>query len=168
MFVSYSGLHSKYPAGLDSEPELSDLMNEVAAEIPNKWIDVGLQLGLTWGVLKGIDTISQSDTNLCYSNVFTQWKNQTSTTHPYTWSTLVQALKAPAVGEQRLADKIKSELSDHLFTTGLREVEGELLAQTICNLILKYFSHHSHIIMYVNKLTTPQDALKRLVLVSVP
>ena len=131
MFVSYSGLYSKYPAGLDSEPDLRDLMNEVAAQIPGKWRDVGLQLGVDQSILKGIATISQGDTNLCYSNVFTQWKNQTSTTHPYTWSRLVQALKTPAVGEQRLADKIKSELSDHLFTTGLREVEGELLTQSI-------------------------------------
>ena len=106
-------------------------MNKVAAEIPGKWRDVGLQLGVDHGVLQRIATISQGDTNLCYSNVFTQWKNQTSTTHPYTWSILVQALKAPAVGEERLADKIKSELSGHLFTAGLREVEGELLTQSI-------------------------------------
>ena len=129
MFVSYSGLHCKYPAGLDSEPELSDLMMEVAAKIPGKWRDVGLQLGVD--VLEGIATISQGDTNLCYVNVFTRWEKQNSTTHPYTWSTLVRALKAPAVGEERLADKIKSELSGHLFTTGLREVEGELLTQSI-------------------------------------
>ena len=106
-------------------------MMEVAAEIPGKWKDVGLQLGVDHDVLEGIATISQGDTNLYYCNVFTRWKNQTSTTHPYTWSTLVQALKAPAVGEERLADKIKSELSGHLFTAGLREVEGELLTQSI-------------------------------------
>ena len=135
MFVSYSGLHSKHPAGLDSEPELSDLMNEVAANIPKRWRDVGLQLGLDPGVLKRIATISQGDTNLCYVNVFTQWKKQTSTTHPYTWSTVVRALKTPAVGEQRLADKIKSELSSHPFTPG--KVKGELLAQTICHLVLQ-------------------------------
>ena len=29
--VSYTGLAGKYPAGLDSEPELPDLMNEVAS-----------------------------------------------------------------------------------------------------------------------------------------
>ena len=168
MFVSYSGLYSKYPAGLDSEPELSDIMMEVAAKIPGKWRDVGLQLGVDHDVLEGIATISQGDTNLCYSNVFTRWKHQNSITHPYTWSTLVQALKTPAVGEERLANKIKSELSSHLFTTGLREVEGELLTQTICHLVPKYFSHDSHMIMYVNKLTTPQDALKRLVLVGLP
>ena len=111
MFVSYTDLASKYPAGLDSEPELSDLMKEVAAEIPSKWRDVGLQLGLDQGLLGGIASISPGDTNHCYTNVFTRWANQNSTAHPYTWSTLVQALKSPAVGESRLADKIKNKLT---------------------------------------------------------
>ena len=190
MFVSYSGLHSKYPAGLDSEPELSDLMNEVATKIPGKWRDVGLQLGLDQGVLEGIALISPENTNHCYANVFIRWKNQNSTTHPYTWSTVVQALKTPAVGERRLADKIMSELSSHPFTTGGIEselsshpfttggiesglsshpfttaggVKGELLTQTIY-VILFSSSVITVIIMYVNELTTPQDAFKRLVL----
>ena len=110
--VSCAGLASKYPAGLDSEPELPDLMNEVAAEIPGKWRDVGLQLGVGQGVLGGIATISSGDTNLCYSNVFTHWKNQNSRAHPYTWLTIVQALQAPAVGEKQLANKIKTKLTE--------------------------------------------------------
>ena len=111
--ISYTDLHGKYPAGLDSEPELPDLMNEVAAKIPGKWRDVGQQLGVDHDVLDGIATISLGDTNLCYSNVFTRWKNQNSTTHPYTWSTIVHTLQTPAVGEGRLADKIKNKLSGH-------------------------------------------------------
>ena len=158
MFVSYSGLHSKYPAGLDSQPKLSDLMNEVAAKIPSKWRDVGLQLGLDQGVLEGIASISPGDTNLYYINVFTRWKNQSSTTHPHTWSTLVQALESPAVGERRLADKIKSELCSHPFTTA-GGVKGELLTQTIYAVLFSS-SVITVMIMYVNELTTPQDAFK--------
>ena len=48
--LASKGLASKYPAGLKSEPELPDLMNEVAAEIPGRWRDVGLQLGVDQGV----------------------------------------------------------------------------------------------------------------------
>ena len=110
MFVSYTDLASEYPAGLNSEPELSDLMKEVAAKIPGKWRDVGLQLGSDQELLGGIASISPGDTDHCYCNVFTWWKNQNSTTHPYTWSTVVQALQTPAVGEERLADKIKIKL----------------------------------------------------------
>ena len=86
-------------------------MNEVAAKIPGKWRDLGLQLGIEQDVLDGIASISPGDINHCYSNVFTQWKNQNSTQYPYTWSTIVQALKSPAVGEERLADKIKNKLT---------------------------------------------------------
>ena len=109
----HTGLHSKYPDGLNSQPELADLMNEVAAEIPGKWRDVGLQLGLDHRALDGVATISPGDVNHCYSNVFTRWKSQNSQAHPYTWSTVVQALKARAVGEDRLANKIKDELTGH-------------------------------------------------------
>ena len=105
----YTDLHSKYPPGMDCEPELADLMSEVASKIPRKWRDIGLRLGLDLSVLEGI--ASSGDTNLCYINVFSRWKNQNSTAHPYTWSTIVQALQAPEVGEERLADKIKNKLT---------------------------------------------------------
>ena len=95
--------------GLDSEPELRDLLNEVAAKIPSKWRDIGLQLGLDQGVLKGIATSNPGDSNLCYTDVFTQWKNQNSIAHPYTWSTVICALQAPAVGENKLAYEIKKK-----------------------------------------------------------
>ena len=90
-------------------------MNKVAAEIPSKWRDVGLQLGVDHGVLEGIALISPGDTNLCYSNVFTRWKNQNSATYPYAWLTLVQALESQAVGEKRLADKIRNEVTGYLL-----------------------------------------------------
>ena len=98
---------------MDSEPDLSDLINEIAAEIPSKWRDMGQQLGLDHGVLEKIALISPGDTNLCYSNVFKIWKNQNSTEHPYTWSTVVQALNANAVGEKRLASKITKKLTGY-------------------------------------------------------
>ena len=85
-------------------------MNEVAAKIPAKWRDVGLQLGVDQGVLDGIASISPGDTNRCYSNAFTRWKNQNLMTHPYTWLTVVRALETQSVGENRLASKIKNKL----------------------------------------------------------
>ena len=109
----HTGVH--HLAGLSSEPELPDLMNEVAAIIPGKWRDVAIQLGLGQGLLDGIAIISPGDTVTallhCYSNVFTRWKNQNSETHPYIWLTVVQALESQAVGEQRLANKLKNELT---------------------------------------------------------
>ena len=109
MFLPPIDLHSKYPAGLDSEPELADLMNEVAAEIPSGWADVGVQVGLDQEVLQGI----KGDNNHCYRNVFRLWKNQNSTTYPYIWSTIVHALKTQSVGMHKLADEIVNKLTGH-------------------------------------------------------
>ena len=89
---------------------------------------VGLQLGLDLGVLEQIASISPGDNELCFSNVFTLWKSQSSRSHPYTWLTVVQALQSPAVGESKLANKVMSELSSHPFTTG--GVKCELLTQS--------------------------------------
>ena len=94
---------------MDSEPKLADLMNEVAAKIPSKWRDIGLQLGLSHGVLDGIATISPGNTNLCYSNVFTLWENQNTCT--FTWLKMLEVLQAPSVGQEKLATKIKSKLT---------------------------------------------------------
>ena len=104
----YTGLHSKYPAGLDSEPELADLMNEVAAAIPVRWRDIGLQLGLKKSVLDGL---GQVDTNHYYSNVFELWRNQNSAQYPYTWQTLLHTLNTPAVGERKLENDIRNKLT---------------------------------------------------------
>lgn len=94
---------------MDSEPELPDLMNEVAAKIPNKWRDMGVQLGLYHQRLDAIAQISLGDTNLCFSNVFSLWRNQTR--YPYTWLRVVQALESAAVQENRLAEEIKMKLT---------------------------------------------------------
>ena len=107
----FTGQHRMLAAGLEIEPKLPNLMNEVAAVIPDKWRDIGIHLGLSHRVLEGIATISPRNTNLCYSNVFTLWENQNSTTHPYTWSTIVKVLQAPSVGEEKLAIKIKNNLT---------------------------------------------------------
>ena len=83
-------------------------MNEIAAKIPTKWKDVGLQLGLDHNVLEGI---GPADANHCYMKVFTQWRSQNSAEHPYLWSTIVQALQTQAVGEKRLAVEIENKLT---------------------------------------------------------
>lgn len=85
-------------------------MKEVAAEIPSKWKDVGLQLGISPGVLDGIAANRPEDINNRFSDVFTKWKNQA---HPHTWSTVVNVLQNPAVGENRLADKIIQKFTVH-------------------------------------------------------
>ena len=105
-------LSVKYPAGLEDKPELRDLMNEVAAKIPDKWRQFGIELQLTTNELDGFAVASPGNTLQCFSSVFTLWQKRMSR-EPYSWLTVVESLKAPAVGEHKLA----LELSDKLTRT---------------------------------------------------
>ena len=108
IFVSlpiHSDLRSSYPAGLEAEPKLSDLMNEVAAKIPSRWREVGIQLEISNEKLSCFTSTVLDN----FSCVFTIWK--TEATSPYKWSTLIDALKAPAVNEITLAEKLKNKLT---------------------------------------------------------
>jgi len=102
-------IHAGFPTSLESEPKLSELMNEVAAKIPNKWRDVGLQLGVTHSELEAFASASSPDTNSHFTSVFSAWQKHMNV--PYTWTSLIQALKAPSVEEIRLAEKLKNRLT---------------------------------------------------------
>ena len=100
----------RYPAGLQDRPELCDLMNEVAAKIPSKWRQFGIELRLTTSELDGFLVESLGDTLQCFSSVFTVWKDRMSR-EPYSWLTVVESLMAPAVRERRLALELKNKLT---------------------------------------------------------
>ena len=100
-------LGSKYK-GLESEPELSDLMNEVASKVLDKWKQISIQLGLTPEDQKCFMDATFGDPTQCFIFVFNVWKSRA--TNPYTWSTVIEALKAPSVGEMRLAQEITDKL----------------------------------------------------------
>ena len=113
-----AGSGSKY-AGLESEPELSDLMNEVASKVSAKWKEISIQLGVTLNDQKCFIDATSGDPNQCFTFVFNVWKNRA--TRPYKWSTVIQTLETPAVGEKRLAQdlrtKLQSQLPDALVRT---------------------------------------------------
>jgi len=92
-------------------------MNEVAAVIPSKWKDVGLQLKFDPSVLDGIDSNSRENTNHAYSAIIVDEQN--SSIYTYTWSTVVRALQTPAVGEKKLADKINNKVTKQKFSIAI-------------------------------------------------
>ena len=104
---SLAGLAQKY-AGLESEPDLSDLMNEVASKVSAKWKEISIQLGLTLNDQKYFMELSLGDPKQCFTFVFTVWKSRA--TRPYKWSTVIQVLESPAVDEIRLAQELRKKL----------------------------------------------------------
>ena len=86
---------------------MKDLANHVAAVVPIKWKQVAYQLELTRGEIDTIKT-DESNANERFMAVMEQWER--SARLPYTWKTLITALKAPAVNETSLARELQ-----HMF-----------------------------------------------------
>ena len=92
-------------------------MNEIAAVIPSKWRAVGIQLSLSRGTLDSIQSNHAGKPQLCHDSfeeVFGTWKDQATTgatCSPYTWLTMIDALKTPAVGEVALAESLEQKLT---------------------------------------------------------
>ena len=61
-------------AGLRYEPKITDLMNEIAVKLPDKWQDIGRGLGLEEYELNQIK-LQEQTINDIFSSVFTQWYN---------------------------------------------------------------------------------------------
>ena len=95
--------------------DLKDLMNDVASKIPNMWRSVGIQLGLSNITLDSIEEKMAGKPHAfldSFEQVFTTWEQQGPS--PYTWNTIIEVLRQPAVGELALADQLELQ---HIHTT---------------------------------------------------
>lgn len=104
MFIHHVDLRSKYPNGLSSEPQLSDLMNHVAIKILPKWQEFGIALDLALGDLQCLRILEPQQR---FTSIFNKWKEQV--TKPYTWLTVIDVLNTPTVGAVNLAQDITSK-----------------------------------------------------------
>ena len=94
---------------MQDKPKLADLMNKVAVKIPNKWYTVGIQLELEHGELASIASSGPIDPQFKFASVFTEWNKHS--TPEYSWATIINVLKTPAINEQRLAEELFRKLS---------------------------------------------------------
>ena len=88
------------------QPTVKDLMNDVAAHAKS-WRDIGLQLLLMPSELDGIEQSRNKDINQCYADVFEKWKKAGEP--PFTWRTIIDALRSPSVKNNDLADRIEKK-----------------------------------------------------------
>ena len=90
-------------------PNMADLMNAVASEIPAEWRAVGIQLGLPSDILDGIQSQNAGKPKACQSSfeeVLTVWERQGP--RPFTWRTMVDVLRTQAVGHTALANQLET------------------------------------------------------------
>ena len=92
---------------LNSKPVVKDFMNRVAIHIPDKWMEIGIQLDIPQGRLEAFRQKHQGDSNRILIDVFSYWEKQPGD-KPKTWSTVINVLKTPSVGEHTLARALES------------------------------------------------------------
>lgn len=83
-------------------------MNLVAAALPAKWKLVGVQLGLSFAKLDEIESYFHGDCIHCFGSMFSEWEKMRHSDFPYCWDVLVNALQTPSIGENKVAEDIKS------------------------------------------------------------
>ena len=78
----------------------------VATEIPDKWEEFGIAVGVRRGDLRAIKAGRPEEKN-GFIQVFDKWHN--GLTSPYTWEKVAEVLVS--VGEQRLVKELYTQLA---------------------------------------------------------
>ena len=107
-FIDFATHPDDY-TGLRYEPKDIDLLNEVAAEIPTLWREIGLELGLSHRHLDCIETEQNKKQIRCFGEVLRSWREQQ--TAPYTWETIIRALQTKAVCQYKLVQILKKKFA---------------------------------------------------------
>lgn len=95
------------PPASERPLKMSELLNTVDARATDKWKRIGLQLDIAKHRLASISEQTQDHID-CYSKVLSLW--QKSGNPPFTWATIIDALKVPIVGEDELANELEEWL----------------------------------------------------------
>ena len=90
---------------LSREPTILELLHKVASRAMDKWDMVALELGIEQ---QRLNTINHPKPVRCYNEVFCLWQNKGKP--PFTWATIINALKSPIVEENKLAKDIEEWL----------------------------------------------------------
>ena len=94
---------------LKAEPELADLMSQIAGKIPAEWELFGAQLNIQQSEMDAIKINNLGNCDLCFQHLLSEWKRTKPT--PVTWLTIIKALYSPSVRGYALAEKVYKHLT---------------------------------------------------------
>ena len=89
---------------LEKLPKQSDLLNQVAANASNEWENLGLQLDIKYHQLETLADKHRNNVSR-FAEMFELWRKRGSP--PYTWATIIDALRAKIVGNISLANDLE-------------------------------------------------------------
>ena len=82
---------------------MKELLNQIASKAKDMWHIVGIELDIDDHEL---NAIVHANPVQCYLKVFELWKKKG--TPPFTWTTILDALRSPAVGANDLARDVEA------------------------------------------------------------
>ena len=77
----------------------------VGAKAKSSWEQVAVQLKIPFGDVESIRREHMMNAMRCYTVVFETWRRRGSP--PYTWATIINVLRAPAVDQEQLANELQ-------------------------------------------------------------
>ena len=80
-------------------------MNNVAAKIPAKWNEFGVQLDIPTSTLNAVRKHTAQE---CFIEVFSIWKRSLSR-EPISWATVIAVLESPCIDEKKLAADLRAK-----------------------------------------------------------
>ena len=92
---------------LNSKPAIKEFVNRVAVHIPNKWMEIGIQFEIPHSQLQAFKHECHGECSKILVEIFNYWEKQPSD-KPKTWSTVIDVLRTPSVGEHTLACHLES------------------------------------------------------------
>lgn len=99
---------------MEVEPSLPDLMEHVAAAIPHKWREVGIELGIQQAYLDVLRPRPHclKDNHRAFCEIFELWRRRVPC--PYKWSTIIEVLKTTRVDEDSLSAQLTSRITGNM------------------------------------------------------
>ena len=91
---------------------MKELLNQIASKAQDMWHIVGIELDIDDHEL---NAIVHGSPVRCYLKVFELWRKKG--TPPFTWTTILDALKSPAVGANDLARDVEAWLEQRWTKT---------------------------------------------------
>ena len=99
-------LSARCPSGVESAPDVTDLLNLVVPHIQGRLLEVGLQLGLT---KEAVEAIATDPSGQHWTRVFTEWRERA--VKPYTWATLLDMLESSEISYGQPAQVLRAMIA---------------------------------------------------------
>ena len=86
------------------------MINELNIVV-NKWLEIGIQLGIELSILKGFELQHNKEPRRCLSEMLQYWLDGKAYEKSHVnWETIIEALESPAINEAAIAGQLRKNI----------------------------------------------------------